>query len=181
MIKELDDTENWYESKYIYPLYKLYRKLIGRPLERLEHHYSYLKVLNNDYDWESHSIYDFLDHKLQRLEVALDNGLGHHDTPTIKSLNLALKLVDRLKEEDYRDNFKRHEKKWGELITWTEPTDNPHATLWCSRRPNANTDEEKAQESQEFLLAARADEAKKNRDRKLFFSILAKYQPYWWD
>jgi hypothetical protein len=177
--KALKDLElPWWKNNIVYDVY---HKLIGRPLKRIEHHLGYLKVLKNDYDWEAYSIYNILSYKLQRVEKALQNGNAEQLEVHMKALALAIKLSNKIKEDNYHAAYDRHTKKWGELITWSEPTDNPELFTWKSKRPNANTEEEKQQEIKEFLIACEVDDKRQSRDTKIFFNILAKYIPTWWD
>lgn len=178
---ELDKLPWWEDNKVYDFLWKIYNKLIYNPAHRLEHHWSYLKVLRHDYDWEAHSIFRILHHKLSRVRVALENGHAIHEEPTLKALNLAIKLAYKLDKDDYSASYNRYEKKWGELETWTTPIPGRTSVFWHSQRKHAIFEKDKTQEREEHLIAMYADEARKQRDRKIFFSILAKYLPSWWD
>jgi hypothetical protein len=99
------------------------------------------------------------------------------------ALRLAIKLAGRLKEENYEETFRiRHDRKWGEMKTWTEDTERGDGSCyWRSSRPKADTKELKDQEAVEHLAFLHAADAKSAREEKWFYSILEKYLRKWWD
>lgn len=144
----------------------------------------------SNFDFDGHYLLDDMQFKLKRIQKCLENG---HAIPNqhneLKALKICIKLGDKLKDEwkNYRRFLTMHDKKWGELETWTEKVEGSEGKpggpyhRWLSKRVGAVTDEEKEQERKEFLEATRADEREKDRDRNLYFRILGKYLPYMWD
>ena len=176
----------WYWDTTFYKFYSdVSWKFFWKPLRDIKKMWDwYWKVFNYEYDFDACYIYKILAYKLRRIEHALVNGNAVHDPKDLKALKLAIKLADRLFEDQiYFDRpYSRHEKKWGELITWFEPcNDGTGCSYWRSRRPKANTPEEIEQEHKEFMKAGEEEEFLRKRDQKWFYGILTKYQRSWWD
>lgn len=144
----------------------------------------YIKLGWNNYDWDSHYIYEVLQFKLKRTLKELESG---HSIPNqyneLKALKLAIKLGDRLVEDwNHYSQFRDlHDAKWGKLDMDFEPVEDSNNLRLISSRPNANTKEEKEQELSDFMTALKKDDRRKQRDREIYFKILAKYIEYMWD
>ena len=102
------------------------------------------------------------------------------DEAPLKSLRVAVRIAERLKEERYEDIlFERHDAKWGELQFKFEPTENDRSKL-VTWREKANTKRKVSQEKKEYKAAM--DQAHKWRERDLtnFCRIWLKYDRRWW-
>jgi len=105
-----------------------------------------------------------------------------HQYNEMKALVLVIKIGDRLLEDNYTKFYDLHNKKWGELDTTSNKSDiMPDSYEISFSRPKANTEEEKEQERLEMLECYKIDERFKDKDKKLYFSILSKYYEYMWD
>jgi hypothetical protein len=182
--KKLKDFEPspWWQETWIYnKLWNVYHKIVYRPIYRLKHYYGWYKVLKNDYSWDSHSIYSILLHKLVTVRKAMLHGYAIQEEQHMRALSLAIKLAEKLNDHEYNKAYLRHERKWGELETWITPIQNSTNFSWHSMRPKAIFEKDLIQEREEQSLVWRADDARKQRDKRKFFNILAKYQGYWWE
>jgi hypothetical protein len=152
-------------------------------LEKIKRSYAYAKLGFNNYDFDALSIETYLLFKLKRVEYCLINGscdLTVENGPKkMKALKLCIKLLERL-NGNYNRFMTMHDKKWGELHTWFEPSVNG-LTYWKCSRPNANTPEFTEKERKEFLEAANADYRQEIRDRKIVYKLINKYIRDWWD
>jgi len=135
------------------------------------------------YDWDSHYLIEVMQFKMKRIRVALINGIAVLEKNEIKSLDLAIKIGDRIMEDKYFRYNDMHSKKWGELVTTYTPysRENISGSVVSFSRPKANTEEEIEQEKKENREAYLADEREKSRDIKLYFTIISKYYQYWWE
>lgn len=151
-------------------------------LRKLKYFLSWLPVIWRDPYYDYWGIYHLLEHKLKRLEHAMTNGHSLYDRNQLKAIRLAIKLCGRLKNDDYSAAFDRHDKKWGEMISWFEPS-KEHAgyQTWHSKRPKAITMEDKIEERNDFRAACDSEHMKRERDQKNFFAIMNKYIQGWWD
>jgi len=145
---------------------------------------AYAKLGYDNYDFDALTIENYLLFKLKRIEPCLINGhcdLTVEEGPKkMKALKLCIKILERLNNDDYTRFDKLHEKKWGKLEMWTEPTGDGFHRL-KSRRERATTPELKEQERKEYIESFHADARLENRDRQLMYKIIAKYITYWWD
>lgn len=175
MSKRLKDrTSSCWQNKILHSaIFRLYRKF-----QRL---YQWNKLLWNDYDFDAHSIYSLLEHKLKNINHQLITGHAIQEKKDLQALSIAISLAARLREDKYKDiTLNRHDKKWGELITWTTPLPNGNFS-WNSRRPNAVFEVQKIQERTELLAAWESAKNRRDREAKWLFSILATRIPTWWD
>jgi len=174
----------WLESPIGDWYYRVTWKYFGKPLQDVKKMWSwYWNVFRFDYDFDGHSLFAIIEYKLKRIQKVLQNGHAVQEPKDMKALKLAIKLAGRLKDDDYDEPFwNRHDRKWGESKHWFEPcNDGTGNSYWHSSRPNANTPEEKEQESQEHLAYRYASEAKRNREEKQLYSILQNHLRVWWD
>lgn len=191
-LKEFDDDG----KKKVYPwdrpdtllfnikywLHDKWWDFVGKPIYFLKKVYAYAKLLWNDFDFDAQCLYPLIRLKLQRVQKALENGNAIQEDKDMKALKLAIKLLDRLIEDKYWAPMDRHDRKWGEMETWFEPTErNDGSSYWMSKRAKANTPELKEQEILEFRKAYETEDMLRERDKRNLFRILDKYIRTWWD
>jgi hypothetical protein len=174
----------WIDSTIGDWYYWFVRKFIKNPIFKMKRLYGWqVNVFYNDYDYDAHSIFGILEYKLKRIKEALDRGHAVQEPTDMKALKLAIKLAGRLREDMYDvRGYDKHDKKWGELKSWSTPCeDKPGYVLMNFSRPNANTDEEKELELQEFKRYHELSYKTQKRDQRWLFGILDKYIRVWWD
>ncbi len=157
--------------------------LFRRPWKTITKLYGWqTHVFKNDYDFDGHSMFAILEYKLQRIQKELINGHAVQEDEDLHALALAIKLAGRLKEDKYElVVHRRHDAKWGELITWMEPIPNSTNKYWRCRREHAVTDDQKTQERAEAVAGYDAASKRMERETRWFYGILGKYQRRWWD
>jgi len=156
--------------------------IIERTLEKIKKIAQWAIFLWDDYDWDYGSVYRILHFKLKRLERGLKEGCAMHDPKDLKALSLAIKLCNKLHEDKYHERFyRRHEKKWGELKTWTEPSTNSRYHIYKSSRSKVITEEDKKLEREDVLKSSKMEIFLTERDKKWLYEILQKYDNSWWD
>jgi hypothetical protein len=177
----------WGDTK----VYDVYRYITVRFPERLMRSIAFARHGWLNYDFDAHYVHELALFKLKRMKHCFIK-YGHHSEecsnykPKMKSLTLCIKLLEKYcKDEHQTIHMDAHERKWGKLITWTteDRESKTYGTLyeWHSRRPNANTEEEKEQEHKEFRAAYDADYNRNERILATAYRIMAKYHRYWWD
>jgi hypothetical protein len=176
----------WYNSWLGKNFYDYKWKLIEAPIYHVKRLIEWQwNVFRFDYDFAGHCLFAIIEYKLKRLEKVLINGHAIQEDQDMKALKVAIKLAGRLKEDKYSDSFyRRHDKKWGEMKHWftdVDSNDRTKGSLWNHSRPNANTQEEKDQESKEHLANCYAAEDKTKREERWLYDILHKYLRRWWD
>lgn len=142
----------------------------------------HFNVLRYDYDFDANSLYNIINYKLKRTEIALINGFCDHDRQKLKAIRLAIKLSNRLYKNFYDElQYKRQSALWGELLTWTTPHEDTEYVQMHFRYEKAITEEEKKQSTEDHMKLGYAMEALRNRDKRNLFFILDKYIDSWWD
>lgn len=140
-------------------------------------------ALRHNYDWDSHFALEVLVLKLRRMEHYFVRE-GYHDPacsnwkPKMKSLRLALKLGDRLLKSEYGQHIEAFERSHGTIGHRFERV--PDTSYSTMRMTVGGIDATEAQ-MKAWHAAWAADERREERDRHLFYKIVAKYSPYWWD
>lgn len=174
----------WHESIICDYWYDFSYKFFGKPYRQIKKLVGWqINVFANDYDFDGHCLFAIIEYKLKRVQKALESGHAYQDPKDMKALRIAIKLAGRLKDDNYdMVAWDRHEKKWGELETWTVPCLNKEDMFeWHSRYPNAVFEEQKKQCRQERQVMLLAADAKMRREQKWFYGILDKYLRVWWD
>lgn len=125
-----------------------------------------------NHDWDYSYIDSLLLFKLKRVLTCLSNSsvldLEHEDNKrSIKSLRLAIKLLERIDKEEYcKKELDLAHEEWASSfdknVAFEIKTD--LSTMWKKIRS---------------LL--KKEDRLKQRDRKIFYAILFKYQHTWWD
>lgn len=148
----------------------------------------YGKVGWNSYEWDHSYLLKLLKFKLVRMKYALENGHSECDKHTTQSLRACVKLLDRLIEDKYNYWSEKNYKKWGRPeFDFVKMTDHPFSDEFgplhemVDRRHRDMSEEEILKERDDFMLAIEKDDAHRERDARLLFSIMSKYYTYWWD
>ncbi len=177
-LKEFDRGNWWTNST----LYDLYSRHVANPARRIKKLYDWARFLKDDYDFDGQSIFRMLEFKLKRIQKELLNGHAIHEDQDLAALALAIKLAGRLRNDIYEEiGHDRHDRKWGELESWTTPQQDSDMYTWHSRRKNAVFEKDKKAERLELRAMYEAVGKKRARETAWFYGILAKYTRVWWD
>lgn len=178
------DYDSFYEWFYDTKLYDIYSYIFYSFPERLSRALAFFKIGWLNHDWDNHYLNELVLFKLKRLQHCFIH-YGHHAEdcpnykPKMKSLALAIKLLERVVKNEYTKFYELHEKKWGKrTVKWIPEGEHFKMDV---KKEKANTPELKEQERKEFLEAVRKDDRLEARDKKLAYAIIGKYQDYWWD
>jgi hypothetical protein len=174
----------WIDSAIGEWYYEFTHKYVTNPIFQIKRLYQWYKnVFRNDYDFDFHCMFAIIEYKLKRIQKCLENGHAIQEDQDMHALALAIKLAGRLKDDKYEErSYDRMDKKWGEMKTWTTPcNDRSGCSEWHSSRPNANTDEEKAQEMAYRREQYRLSEYRKKREERWMYAILQRHGRSWWD
>lgn len=161
---------------------RVYWKFIGNPCYQVKRLWEWYKnVFKNDFDFDGHCLYRIIAYKLSRVETSLKAGYAIQEPKDMKALKLAIKLANRLAEDEYEDHFyRRHELKWGKSKHSYTPA--PGGSYYMhSSRPNAKTPEEERQSNVEFIDSMRRAAEIYKREAKWLYSILTNHLEVWWD
>lgn len=185
---KFDDTEpsalrSWWIMSPLSEYYYNIIDFIQKPFITLKKLYDWqVNVFKNDFDFDGSSLFGIIEYKLKRLEKCLIDGCAVQDSKDLKALKLAIKLANRLNEDNYDNRFHRkHNQKWGELIMWSAPIEGSPSVRVTMTRPKAQTDKQKAKEQKEHLSHIEFCESIRKREERWLYSILAKYLRVWWD
>lgn len=144
---------------------------------------AYARIGWNNYDFDSGYVLQLLLFKLERLQnYLLTQGHTVQDKTTLQSLRLAIKLLNRLTNDNYSYFYDRHNAKWNptNIPMRFEKIENTELSEMVTFRHSLPA-EVQAQESDELRAAFDADDALKTRDSRWCFNIIAKYYAHWWD
>lgn len=145
-------------------------------------------VFSKDYDFDAHCLFAIIEYKLKRVYPVLEKGYAIQEEQDMHALRLAIKLAERLKDDDYETReFARHDRKWGKLnmdinrvASWDSK--GKPASYHCDMsRPGTITAELEEQEHKEFRESMSRSYAAMQRDQKNLYGILSKYLRVWWD
>lgn len=182
------EVDHFIDEKIRWPwryVTRVFWERLGRALR-----YFTIGWLNHDFD--AIFMHELLLFKLKRMQYCFIH-YGYHSEdcenykPKMKSLALAIKLLERYCKNDYNRWSDMHERKWGPLTHKSikvEGSENkvygPHYRMEFSR-PNAITEQEKEQERKESMEAYNKDDKESERDIRIVYQIVSKYHRYWWD
>lgn len=187
--------EMFAENRFIEKIYDIYHYCRYTFPERLGRSIAFFKLGWLSYDFDYMPLHEAALFKLKRMLYCFEN-YGHHAEtcenykPKMKSIKLAIKLLEKYCKNDYTRFYDMHEKKWGKSTCDFVPVDVEGNIVpkeeakyfkFNSSRPNAQTEEEKAQERKEFLEAYNADEREQEKHLRWAYAIITKYHRYWWD
>lgn len=176
-----ETIREWWWDSYIYTAYRYITRIFP---ERLGRSISYFVKGWHNYDFDNHYVNELVLFKLRRLRHCFER-YGHHSPdcpnypPKVKSLNLAIKLLERICEANYHRFLDLHDKKWGETEFKFVSEGNHY--IMETKVEKADTPELKQQEQNERMEAYKKDERMEARDLRIAYAIIGKYQKYWWD
>jgi len=136
--------------------------------------------------WDYSSLLVIMEPWLGRMQDVHEKNKHHtkecvdHAVKTIKTARI---LCKRLAEDKYSDSFhEEHDKRWGEMETWTTPTDETKQWFtWNHSRPKAIYPHEKIQENKEYKKwILEHPEYLKKQDIDYLFRIIKKHYRGWW-
>lgn len=145
---------------------------------RIKHVITYIPTLWKIYDFDAESLNTFSLAFFRRLKHALVNGYAEHEPKHLKALDLIIKLLETTDKTPFMD---KHEAKWGELqINFIREPDSDFSRM-VSSYPNAITEKEKQEATEEFSKLYNLDDYMKDKKIRLAYSIYLKYYRYLWD
>ncbi len=170
--------------KIYYPPIDFYHRYV----ERINRSLSYAKFGWLHYDFDFAFLYDLLAFKMRRLLGALENGHAVQEDEDMDALKEAIKICDRLHENNYDDNYHEiHDAKWGKTEHESVPIKEQDGSVkfyewkvWRSGTVNAS-DEVKKQETQEFRQCYELGEADRLADIDRLAEILKEKSLAWWE
>lgn len=172
---------NVFRDTYDYVTYSFWKKL-GRGI-------AHFKIGWKAFDFDGFYIHELVLFKLKRMQkLFIEEGYHSEECsnykPKMKSLALAIKILDRYVNRDnhnyYHKFYDLYNKKWKPpgLFDNAVPADvdkDGYVRTWKTIR---NMDE---QESKEFREAYAKDDRREQRDIELVYKLIIKYHGYWWD
>jgi hypothetical protein len=148
---------------------------------RLKRAIKWAQFMWTNWDFDAMTIWPLLERKLQRVQICLENGHAIQEPQHMKALKVALKLLNRLSNNYHETKlYDRHEKKWGEHITWFTPAEN-NCSRWNSTRANIKNAADKEAELADLRVLWDKEPKWRERDEKRCLAIIQKYHRYWWD
>lgn len=162
-------------DRFWYKIYRFFRA-VRRSI-------AYARFGWNNHDYDHSYFLDALRFKLQRMYAYLVKETNtKQEKPVLQSLRLAVRLAEKLTNDDYHYFLDQHDKKWGPAEMETTPAeDGFKGSLVTFKRPKATSKKKIAQERKEFRQAVESDEQIRARDARWLFSIMEKYYQHWWD
>jgi hypothetical protein len=168
--------------------------LIMNPLRSIKDSYYNIKngipnlikwfpIIWKDRDWDFYFIFVLLHRKLKNMEKHI-RSYSHHTNSEkdADQIKLCVDLLKRILDDEYHENvFKDHDKKWGEGRMVWEDTDDCELSKLDIIRDNANTEEEKEQETKDFRRLSPNVEKLKQQDINYLFDNMKKHIQCWWD
>lgn len=153
--------------------------------QRIKRSWAYARFGWENYDFDGEYLTQLITFKLKRMQKALQNGWSIQDEKYTQALQLAIRLGEKLENDGYHWFMDQHNAKWGEPDMVFDESDSEYngeklSTMTVKRAHVIDADTEE-QERQEFRAAYEADDKIKMRDARLFFRIIEKYYPGWWD
>jgi hypothetical protein len=139
-------------------------------------------IIWQDRDWDQHFLYEMLKFKLEQMEnFQRKYGIGLYRDKYADQMRVCINLLGRLIDDNYSENtFQYHDEKWGELSLETKPHSKDLVSLHVVRE-KAVSDEEKKQESKEFMRLTKHAGKLRVQDIEMLFLNMTKYIEGWWD
>lgn len=180
--KFLRPLVDWIEDKITWPV----QHFFTYNYERISRSLAWARKGWKHYDWESAYLYDVMAWKMKRIHAALLVGNAIQEDENMEALKEAIAICERLFKADYDDPYRKaHDEKWGEMVTWFTPAYFPNGeqsgSYWNSSRPNAVTEEQKAEEVADLRKIWEYEERDRKLDIDRLAEILKKHEPSWWD
>jgi len=118
---------------------------------------------------------------MERFFASDDTHLENSDK-TLTQIKYARILTDRiLADEYYKGAWMEHDRKWGELVLGSTPSDDGLTSVMTMDYPNVKTEKDRAQERRDNRIALMRLEKAKQRDIDELFAIMANHIQGWWD
>jgi len=156
--------------------------MIKRFFSKLARSLQFAKFGWNNFDWDNYHLLDLIRFKLERMRIALKDGMCDHNKTTTQSLRVAVKLLERILEDDYgRSLFNQHDAKWGEFTYYFKDLDDkPTYSEMKINRDKVVTEEDKTLEKAEIMKIHEMSETLRGQDLSKLFNIMNKYHGLWW-
>lgn len=172
---------NYIRCDIIYPLYRRLRAsyAINKRM------YAWASQSKEFYNWDGGVVYKVMAFQLEKVRHSMLTGPHILEDEEMDALQETIKICHRLYNDRYDDvYYRQHEKKWGKLITTTEPVPSADGiTRYYSckfARPNAVTEEEKAQEREEAVQCYTKGRLLFATDHDRLNELMKTYIRRWW-
>jgi hypothetical protein len=134
----------------------------------------------NDRYWDSYYLFKIMRKKLMLMEKHFRaNGIHEDAILDADNMMICIKCIDRLIADDYHDiAFKEHDEKWGKLEIIFGKKGN--SRIYFSR-PNAITEEQIQQETDESKKLWEKSNEMKQHDLTILFETMRENVLKWWD
>jgi hypothetical protein len=147
--------------------------------------WAFIKIAWNNYDWDDGYLHQLVLFKLKRMQYEfIHNGYHAEECvnykPKMKSLKLAIKLMERVVKHDYNRFLDIHYAKWGQPRYVFEPYKDGMSKM-TTIIDSVKTEEDEITERNERIEAYNRDDRIEARDLRLAYAIIGKYSKYWWD
>lgn len=146
--------------------------------------FKWLPVIWKDRQWDYVFLLIILRHKLKMMRDFFNKDAMYVGAEKdAKDMDLCIKLVNRLINDDYLINvFKHHEKKWGELQMKSVPyEEDPRLHKLEFSVPNVKTESDDKKERIQRNFLHNLEEKQKKQDLELLTKLLNKHLFKWWD
>lgn len=142
----------------------------------------YAWVLRDDRDWDYQFILDLLKYKISRhRKLVVKNYIVASSPVQYAEMLHVEKLIEKYQDNEFcKEDFDAHDKKWGKMSMEFEDDSNGKSKLNFNR-PNAQTEEEKEQESREYMNILEKSELEKQKCWDDIFDSMKAYMEGWWE
>lgn len=139
--------------------------------------------LRDSHDWDYSQLYAIMLLKMKRMHKAIENGSTEAacKKKILKSLKEAIKLCERLLEDNYTRNLDKVAKKWGEHEFAFNPSDTKGFSTMYSFNKNALNPKDQKKANEETMIAYTKDDFEQTMDRMRLFQVMQENIQKWWD
>ena len=140
----------------------------------------YIPVIWENDDSSYYWIYHLLAYKLKRVQNCIEQYSDqNHSRRSIRQIRFCRFLIERLLKDTYcKDDWNKHERKWGELVEEDIELDGGDIGVEYFRK-NCLTDHNRALEYEEYKKIRSKEDALRERDLKVFWRNFYSYHEYW--
>jgi hypothetical protein len=141
-------------------------------------------IIWNDRQWDHTYLTKMMLRKLSKMEEYFRNGhFYENQEKDAANMKICVDCFKRLIDDEYDDiAFKEHNEKWGRLdMKFWDPKQGENFGEVTFSRPNAITEEQKEQESKEYIEHMEAAEKMQEDDLDLVFGTMRKELLRWWE